>query len=231
MPEVDYEAEKRAAAAKSLELVRDGMRLGLGSGTTSRIMVQLLAERVAAGLNIIAVPTSESTARLADELGIPLVSLLESPRLDLTIDGADEIDPDLNLIKGGGGALLREKVAASVSSCMVVIADSSKLAPSLGGFPLPVEVAKFCYKSIALQIEDLGGAAVLRHTSAGAPFRTDEDNFILDCDFSKVDNLCALAPRLSAMPGVMEHGLFVGMAQAAIIGRGNEVEILGRADL
>src|SRR5437016_1826833 len=137
---MDIEAQKRAAAARALDYVRPGMRLGLGTGSTARPFVELLAERVRAGLDIIGVPTSEATRALAERLGVPLTTLDETPDLDMTVDGADEIDPDLNLIKGGGGALLREKIVASASRCMVVIADQSKWVSTLGRFPLPMEV-------------------------------------------------------------------------------------------
>src|SRR5436190_4196200 len=176
---MDVDAQKRAAAARALEFVRPGMRLGLGSGSTAKHFVELLAERVRAGLDVIAVPTSEATRRDAERLGVPLTSLDETPQLDLTVDGADEIGPDLSLIKGGGGALLREKIVASASARMIVIADATKWVPVLGRFPLPIEVVPFGLTATCRAVEAAcaaagsPGQAVLRRGRDGHAFVTD----------------------------------------------------------
>jgi len=198
------------------------MRLGIGTGSTAEAFVRLLAERVAEGLAILGVPTSERTARLCLELGIPLASLDEEPELDLTVDGADEIAPDLSLIKGGGGALLREKIVAAASRRFVVIADATKLVPVLGRFPLPIEVNPFGEVATRLTIAkaaaalDLHGPLRLR-LAEGEPFVTDGGHFVLDASFGRIPNPRALSRALYAVAGVVEHGLFLDMAQVAII--------------
>lgn len=213
---------KIEAARVALEHVANGMRLGIGTGSTAEEFVRLLAEKVAAGMTIIGVPTSERTAALCHELGVPLSTLDETPELDLTIDGADEIDPELTLVKGGGGALLREKIVASASAAMVVIADESKMVETLGRFPLPIEVNPFGLKSTELAItrlaEGLGlkGPLTLRMTQ-GAPFVTDGGHFILDASFGRIPDPRALSNGLHAVPGVVEHGLFLGLAKTAIV--------------
>src|SRR5882757_2303658 len=169
---MDIDAQKRAAAARAVEFVRPGMRLGLGTGSTAKPFVELLAERVRAGLDVIAVPTSEATRRDAERLGVPLTSLDETPQLDLTVDGADEVGPDLSLIKGGGGALLREKIVASASSRMIVIADESKWVPALGRFPLPIEIVPFALKATHKAIET---AVAQTHLSGPIKLRLDKD--------------------------------------------------------
>src|SRR5205085_3497181 len=185
-PAMDIEAQKRAAAARALDFVRSGMRLGLGTGSTARPFVELLAERVRAGLNIVAVPTSEVTRADAQRLGVPLTTLDETPALDMTVDGADEIGPDLSLIKGGGGALLREKIVAQASTRMVVIADESKWVPVLGRFPLPVEVVPFGLAATRRAVEAASavagspGPALLRRDKNGHAFVTDGGHWILD---------------------------------------------------
>lgn len=210
------------AARAALEHVTNGMRLGIGTGSTAEEFVRLLAEKVAAGMSIIGVPTSERTAALCRELGVPLSTLDETPQLDLTIDGADEIGPDLSLVKGGGGALLREKIVASASAGMVVIADQSKMVDTLGQFPLPIEVNPFGLKSTELAIvrvaRELGleGPLTLRMTQ-GAPFVTDGGHFILDASFGRIPDPRALSSGLHAIPGVVEHGLFLGLAKIAIV--------------
>ena len=211
---MDSVSLKRAAAARALDFVRPGMRLGLGSGSTAREFVALLGERVRAGLSLVAVPTSEETRAQAEGLGIRLATLDEVPELDLTIDGADEIAHDLTLIKGGGGALLREKIVASASARMIVIADESKWVPVLGKFPLPIEVTPFGFTVTHRAVEAAAtaagapGPARLRQGRDGHAFVTDGGHWILDA---------ALARRLAAIPGVVEHGLFIGMADTAII--------------
>jgi len=220
---MDIEAQKRQAAALAVEWVRPGMRLGLGTGSTARHFVALLAERVRAGLDVVGVATSEATRADAERLGVPLTTLDETPELDLTVDGADEISPDLSLIKGGGGALLREKIVAAASARMVVIADESKWVATLGRYPLPVEVATFGVAATRRAVEAAAasagcpGQAQLRRGKDGHAFVTDSGHWILDARLNRIDDARMLAERLSSIPGVVEHGLFIGMAQAAIL--------------
>jgi ribose 5-phosphate isomerase A len=218
---MDVEAGKRAAAARALDYVRPGMRLGLGTGSTARHFVDLLGERVRAGFRVLGVPTSEDTRRQAEALGIPLTTLDDTPELDLTIDGADEIAPDLSLIKGGGGALLREKIVASASATMLVIADESKWVPALGRFPLPVEVVPFGFAATLRALEretrlPADGALRLRRQD-GHAFVTDGGHWIVDAALGRIAEPADLAERLAGIPGVVEHGLFIGLAQTAII--------------
>jgi ribose 5-phosphate isomerase A len=199
------------------------MRLGLGTGSTARPFVEMIGEKVRAGLQIVAVPTSEATRELAAQVGIPLTTLDETPELDLTVDGADEIDPALTLIKGGGGALLREKIVASASERMIVIADESKWVPILGRFPLPIEVNPFGLAATRRAIEraiaavGLAGPLSLRLGKDGHAFVTDGGHLILDAALGRIPNPQALADRLVDVAGVVEHGLFVGIAQTAIL--------------
>ena len=218
--------EKEAAGRAAAELVRDGDIVGLGTGSTAYFAVVALGERVKAGLKIIGIPTSIQTADLARQLGIPLTTLDEHPEIDITIDGADEVDPKLNLIKGGGGALLREKVVASVTKKMVVVADSGKIVGALGKFPLPVEVISFARTVVEKKIVALGASSKLRTKSDGSPYLTDNGNQILDCSFGKIVDPAALARELNGLPGVVEHGLFIGLAKLAIVGRGNSVQTI-----
>jgi ribose 5-phosphate isomerase A len=232
---MDLEAQKRAAAARAIEFVRPGMRLGLGTGSTAKHFVELLAERVRAGLDVVAVPTSEATRALADRLGIALTTLDETFELDLTVDGADEIAPDLTLIKGGGGALLREKIVASASAQMVVIADQSKWVAVLGHFPLPVEIVPFGAEATRRAVEAAAaetgcpGPAVLRKGQNGLAFVTDGGHWVLDAQLHNIRNPQALAARLAAVPGVMEHGLFIGLARTAIVAGPDGVRLIQRA--
>ncbi len=227
---------KRAAAARAVSLVEPGMRLGLGTGSTAALFVELLAERVAKGLDVIGVPTSEATRAQAERLGIRLTTLEETPRLDLTIDGADEVDHELRLIKGGGGALLREKIVAAASERMVVIADKSKLVDSLGLFPLPVEVVRFGLASTRMHIkeqaQDAGcfGEILQRMSRDGTPFVTDNGNFILDCAFQEILEPEILSEALGVIPGVVEHGLFLGLADMAFLAGPGGVEVIGPLD-
>jgi ribose 5-phosphate isomerase A len=220
---MNAEIYKREAAAGALDFVRPGMRLGLGTGSTAKPFVEMLGERARAGLEVVAVPTSEATRALAEQCGIRLTTLDETPALDLTIDGADEIAPDLTLIKGGGGALLREKIVAAASTRMVVIADSSKWVAALGRFPLPIEVVPFglgaTERAVAAAVAATGnsGPLTLRRDKAGHAFVTDGGHFILDAALQKIADPRSLADRLAAIPGVVEHGLFIGLAQAAVI--------------
>jgi ribose 5-phosphate isomerase A len=216
--------EKEAAGRAAAKLVRDGDVVGLGTGSTAYFAVVTLGERVKSGLKIIGIPTSVQTADLARQLGIPLTTLDEHPEIDITIDGADEVDPKLNLIKGGGGALLREKVVASASKKMIVVADSAKIVPVLGKFPLPVEVISFARTVVEHKIVSLGALPRLRTKPDGSPYLTDNGNQILDCSFGKIADPPALALALSNIPGIVEHGLFIGLAKLALVGRGDRVE-------
>ncbi len=227
----DRDQRKREAAERALQLVTPGMKLGLGSGSTARQFVDLVAEKVKAGLDVRCVATSEGTAAQAKTLGIPLTTLDELPELDLTVDGADEVDPKLNLIKGGGGALLREKIVASASKRMVVIADSTKIVRRLGAFPLPIEVVPFGLAATRRHIErafaKLGLAGPMRVRGESSPFVTDGGHYILDCSLGAISDPGALSEILSPIPGIVEHGLFVGLARAAIIAGAEGVEVLG----
>ena len=219
---MDARQMKIEAAAEALKNVENGMRLGIGTGSTAEEFVRLLAEKVAEGLAVRGVPTSERTARLCLELGVPLNSLDELPELDLTIDGADEVDSRLRLIKGGGGALLREKIVASASARMIVIADETKVVDTLGAFPLPIEVNPFGLTSTRIGIERLAersglSGEISQRATNGVPFRTDGGHFILDASFGLIPDAEALANGLNTIPGVVEHGLFINLASLAII--------------
>jgi ribose 5-phosphate isomerase A len=220
---MDIDKLKRDAAARAVEMVKPGMRLGLGTGSTAKHFVDLLAERVRGGLSVVGVPTSEVTRLQAERLGVPLTTLDEAPELDLTVDGADEISPELNLIKGGGGALLREKIVAAASARMVVIADESKWVQVLGRFPLPIEVNSFGFAATRRAVErtvaqaGCPGPALLRRARDGHPFVTDGGHWILDAALERILDPASLASRLAEIPGVVEHGLFIGLATTAII--------------
>jgi ribose 5-phosphate isomerase A len=220
--------EKAGAARASLRFVRDGMTLGLGTGSTAAHVVRFLGEKVQAGLKIRGVPTSVHTGELAASLGIPLTTLEECQEIDVDIDGADEFDPQLHLIKGGGGALLREKIIASASRQVVIIADSSKQVAVLGKFPLPVEVIPFAQPLVAKRITALGATVNLRRDAKGNPFITDEGHHILDCSFGQIPDPPALARKLSDMPGVVEHGLFIDLATVVLCAKGENVTELRR---
>lgn len=219
---MDAAGLKIESARAALGHVEDGMKLGIGTGSTAEAFVRLLAERVGAGLSIVGVPTSERTAALCRELNVPLATLDEEPSLDLTIDGADEVGPELALIKGGGGALLREKIVAAASSRMIVIADESKDVETLGRFPLPIEVNVFGLRATMLAIEaaaatlNLNGSLKLREGQGGA-FLTDGGHYIVDASFGRIPDPRALSDALHAIPGVVEHGLFIGLADLAIL--------------
>jgi ribose 5-phosphate isomerase A len=231
---MDADAYKRQAAAGALPFVQSGMRVGLGTGSTAAHFVELLAERVRDGLRVVAVPTSEVTRTQAERLGIALTTLDETPELDLTVDGADEVAPDLSLIKGAGGALLREKIVATASARMVVIADQSKRVATLGRFPLPVEVVPFGLEATRRAVEAAAaaagapGPARLRRGQDGHAFVTDGGHFILDAALERIARPDVLAARLAAIPGVVEHGLFIGLAQAAVIAGPDGVNVVER---
>ena len=237
IPFRDATALKRAAAARALDFVEDGMKLGLGTGSTADLFLELLAERIRAGLKVFGTPTSERTADKARALGISMHELDALGKLDLVIDGADEADANLDLIKGAGGALLREKIVAASAERMVVIADESKLVARLGAFPLPVEViafghgttrARICAAAESLGYENL--APALR-TKAGQVFRTDSGNVIYDCPFGAIADVPALAAALSPVTGAVEHGLFVNMASALVIAGASGVRVIERMPL
>jgi ribose 5-phosphate isomerase A len=230
----DQNILKRAVATKALEYVKDGMKLGLGSGSTAEMFVEMLAPRVRGGERLLCVSTSERTAALARKLGITLASLDDLAPLDLTVDGADEADRNLDLIKGGGGMLLKEKIVAAASRRMLVIADESKLVPRLGKFPLAVEVVEFGHKSSAARLNAVLAAAghanipmTLRQKD-GAPFRTDSGNVIYDCAFGVIQNAAKLAAAISDVPGVVGHGLFIGLATTLLIAGPGEIEVITR---
>lgn len=231
---MDVEAQKRAAAARAMAFVQPGMRLGLGTGSTARHFIELLGERVRAGLKVSAVPTSEATRLHAEQVGIALTTLDEVPELDLTVDGADEIAPDLSLIKGGGGALLREKIVAAASGRMIVIADESKWVDTLGRFPLPIEIVPFgatvTRRAVEAAAAELGcaGPAPLRQTANGHGFVTDGGHWLIDAQLRRIANPQSLAARLSAIPGVVEHGLFIGLARTAIVAGPTGVRVVER---
>ena len=220
--------EKEAAARASLRFVHDGNVVGLGTGSTAAYAVRFLGDQVRAGLKIRGIPTSVHTRDLAASLGIPLTTLDECQQIDVDIDGADEFDPKLNLIKGGGGALLREKIIASASRQVVIIADSSKQVAVLGTFPLPVEAVGFAQPLVAKRITALGATVKLRQDAKGNPFVTDEGHHILDCSFGKIPDPPALARILSDMPGVVEHGLFINLASVVLVAKGENVTELRR---
>jgi ribose 5-phosphate isomerase A len=219
--------EKQVAARASLRWVEPGMVVGLGTGSTAAHVVRLLGERVREGLPIRAVATSEATRVLAAQAGIPLVALDEVDAVDVTIDGADEIGPDLALIKGGGAALLHEKIVWSASRRCVVIADAGKLVERLGAFPLAVEVIRLGWRHAARRLEAMG-ARVARRERDGLAHETEEGNWILDCRFDAIADPAALARAIDGVTGVVEHGLFVGMASVAVVGVGDDARVIER---
>jgi ribose 5-phosphate isomerase A len=232
---MNADAQKRAAAAQAVEFVRPGMRLGLGTGSTAKHFIELIGERVRSGLDIVAVPTSDTTFADAKRCGIRLTTLDEVPELDLTVDGADEIGPGLCLIKGGGGALLREKIVATASTRMIVIADQSKTVDVLGRFPLPIEVVSFGLAATQRALEKAIGSVqrpgplTLRRSKDGHAFVTDGGHWILDAALTRIDDPASLAHAISGVPGVVEHGLFIGLAHKAIVSGPDGVTIIERA--
>jgi ribose 5-phosphate isomerase A len=227
---------KKQAAARALELVTPGMRLGLGTGSTAKHFVDLLGARVAEGLDVLCVSTSEATEAQARALAIPMSTLDETPELDLTIDGADEVDRELRLIKGGGAALLREKIVAAASARMVVIADDTKLVERLGRFPLPIEIVPFGMEATrravlaAMAGAGAAGDLVLRRKADGSVLVTDGGHWILDAHLGGIAEPEALSTALAAIPGIVEHGLFIGLADAAILAGAAGLTVLGRLD-
>ena len=225
---------KRQAAARALEQVRDGMKLGLGTGSTAKHFVELLGERVRGGLDVIGVPTSETTRADAERCGIRLTTLDEVDRLDLTVDGADEVNPALDLIKGGGGALLREKIVAYASDSMIVIADESKWVDVLGRFPLPIEVIPFGLAATrhaldrAFALSGVSGQMVVRKARDGHVFVTDGGHWIVDAHLERITDPPRLAGLLSAIPGVVEHGLFIGLASTVMLAGADGIRVIER---
>jgi ribose 5-phosphate isomerase A len=230
---MSQDALKVAAAERALTYVEPGMRVGLGTGSTAAKFVDALGKKVAAGLDVLCVATSEATQSQAEELGIRMSTLDETPFLDLTVDGADELDGELRLIKGGGGALLREKIVATASGRMIVIADASKKVDLLGAFPLPLEVVPFGLTAtrnmITALAADVGceGDIKVRMLGGGKPFLTDSGNLILDCHFGRIEEPEDLDEALKLIPGVVENGLFIGIADLAVLAGADGVTLLG----
>lgn len=222
---MDSDNEKKAAAAKSVDWIKEGMLVGLGSGSTAAYMIHELGKRVANGLSINGVPSSDNTAELARKAGIPLITLEEAGTLDINIDGADEFDSRLQLIKGGGGALLREKIVAHNSKVNLIIADSGKQVERLGKFKLPVETIPFATVNIMTELDTMGLSPVLRKSDAD-PYKTDENNYIIDVDVYHQDNLMELNNRLLQIPGIVETGLFLDTTDIVIMGKGDATVVL-----
>ncbi|WP_160723109.1 ribose-5-phosphate isomerase RpiA [Bacillus sp. USDA818B3_A] len=220
--------EKKEVGEKAAEFVKDGMVIGLGTGSTVYYTILKLGELVQQGLSVKGIPTSLQTEKLAKELGIPLVSFHQIDQLDVAIDGADEVSPELNLIKGGGGALLREKIIAQAAKTFIVVADSHKMVNKLGAFPLPVEVTPFGMEMTRKYLQELGGSPVVRKKD-GIPYRTDNGNYIYDCNFPDIIHPGDLERDLNMIPGVVDNGLFIGMADIVITLNANkEIETLLR---
>ena len=222
------DTEKQAAARKSLEYVKDGMVVGLGSGSTATFAIQFLGEQVRQGLKIRGIPTSRASGELARSLNIPLTTFEEVGLTDVTIDGADEVAPGLALIKGGGGALLHEKIVASSSRKLVIVADEHKMVEHLGRFPLPVEVIPFAAAPVKKQLETMGARPVLRLGHDQGPYVTDEGNYIFDCHYEKILDPAAVATALKSITGVVEHGLFLGLASVAVVAGPNGSRLVER---
>ncbi|HFB2048434.1 MAG: ribose-5-phosphate isomerase RpiA [Hyphomicrobiaceae bacterium] len=224
--------KKRLAAQRAIDFIKPGMVLGLGTGSTASECIQIIGQRVKEGLDIIGIPTSNSTRRQCEELDVPITTLDVHPFPSLAIDGADELDSQLRLIKGGGGALLREKIIASAADYMIAIVDDSKKVEVLGAYPLPIEILPFGLETTIRLIESLSinlnltVSTSVRKTASGQIFRTDNDNVIVDCNFSQIANPEALAKMLNSIPGIIEHGLFIGIADIAIVAGDQDVEIL-----
>jgi len=219
--------EKQLAAEYSVNFIEDGMIVGLGTGSTVALMLQKLAERIKSGLNITAVSTSQATTKLASSLGVKIIKLSEVDQIDITIDGADEVDESLNGIKGGGGALLHEKIIASNSKKNIWIVDSSKLVKTLGKFPLPIEIVKFGYTHLCAKLETNGLRPTIR-MSGNNPLITDENNYIIDLKMENISDLVALDIKLKSFAGVVETGLFYGIADTAVAGVGGKIKIFNK---
>ncbi|MGA2420882.1 MAG: ribose-5-phosphate isomerase RpiA [Candidatus Acidiferrum sp.] len=223
---MDADHAKVLAAQKALEFISDGMIVGLGTGSTAKHFIEVLGERVKQGLKIRGIATSNASEQLAKSLNIPIIDFHQTSIIDVNVDGADEIAPGLALIKGGGGALLREKIVASAAKKFIVVADSSKIVAHLGKFPLPVEVIPMAAPLVAAKLAALGIRPAVRHTPPGPEFITDEGNLILDCTCGEILDPHALAASIRAMVGVVEHGLFLNMADLAIVSSEHEIQLL-----
>ncbi len=228
MDRVSAAHEKQRAGEHAASFVQDGMTIGLGTGSTVAWTIRKLGEMVQQGLQIRGIPTSNRTEDLARQVGIPLTSFAEVEELDVTIDGADEVGPNLALIKGGGGALLREKMVASASRRLIIVVDSSKRVPVLGKFPLPEEIVPFGWEVTARRIACLGGRPQRRMYPDGGPYVTDNGNYILDCAFGEIRDPAGLERSLKLLPGVVETGLFVGLADTVVVGLPDGVEVIQR---
>jgi len=222
------EIAKELAAQRSLEFVEDGMVLGLGSGTTATHFIKLLGERVQQGLKVRGIASSKASEDLARSLSIPVTNFQECPEIDVAIDGADEVTHQLELIKGGGGALLREKIVASAAKRFVIVADSRKLVNRLGKFPLPVEVIQMASPLVAAKLQKLGLRTTVRKAASGGDYITDEGNLILDCEGGEIEDPHGLADSIRRIVGVVEHGLFLEMANIALIAGDGEITELTR---
>jgi len=228
---MDTTALKRKAGERAVDFVRSGMVLGLGHGSTTIFALRRLAELIEGGEfeDVVGIPTSSQVEQDARALDIPLTTLNDHPVIDLTIDGADEVDGDLNLIKGGGGALLREKIVAQASRREIIVVDETKLSPTLGiQWPLPVEVTQFGWRSQERFLKSLGARVMLRRGDGGSPFNTDQGNLILDCDFGAMSEPDDLAVQLNERAGIVEHGLFIGLASEVIVGTTGGIRHLER---
>ena len=225
---------KQKAAHRAVEFIESGMIVGLGTGSTTEFAVRRIAERLRSGdlKNIVGIPTSIRTQKLAGELNIPLCGLDDQPDIDVTIDGADEVDPQLNLIKGGGGALLREKVVAQASRRNIIIVDESKLSPCLGArWALPIEVISFAVKTEEIFLKSLGASVTLRTEAEGQPVKTDQNNFILDANLGEMADPHGIAVELNGRAGIVEHGLFLGLASDVIVAAEDGIRHLKRNDI
>ncbi|SDC70694.1 ribose-5-phosphate isomerase RpiA [Niabella drilacis] len=224
------EQEKINAALKAVSFISSGQTIGLGTGSTAYFAIKEIGRMVREGLQIRAIPTSEATRQLAEEWKIPLANINDIETIDITIDGADEFNKKLQLIKGGGGALLREKIVASITRKQVIIADASKQVEKLGAFKVPVEVVPFAAHAVARKLNILNGVATLR-VKNGSTYRTDQGNYILDVSFGLIDDPASLAKELDHITGVVEHGLFIDLADYIIVGRGDQVEVITTGDV
>ena len=214
--------EKQNAAKAAVDEIEDGMLVGLGTGSTASYAISYLGEKIRKGLSISAIPTSETSKKQAEAEGIPLTNFEQHPKIDICIDGADEIDSKFNMIKGGGGALLREKIVASSAKRYLIIIDSSKKVDVLGAFPLPVEVIPFGWQVVFGKLKSMNANPKIRKPK-GCPFVTDEGNYILDCSFKNIEDPSQLETELNSIPGIVENGLFTGMCNRMIMGKGEQV--------
>lgn len=226
---MDLNKLKNKAAVEAVKNVESGMVLGLGTGLTANFAIREISRLLKEGSlkDIVGIPSSNQTEKLALEFGIPLITFEQKSEIDLNIDGADEVDPDLNLIKGGGGALLREKIIAQSSTRNIIVVDEQKMSQKLGTkWAVPVEIIEFSYKPVAKYLEDLGAEVTLRKNQNGETFKTDQGNIIVDCNFGQIENLGELNKALNSKAGIVEHGLFIGITDEVIIGKSETVELL-----